>query len=144
MALGEAILFFDKSLAADFDYHCKQSGQVASKMRFLSAQFLGLLETGAWLKNAKHANACAAYLEEQLAQIAELKILFPRHANAVFVEMPIPLLQALHKADWHFYTFIGQGGARLMCSWNTTYQRIDEFVAAVKQALVALSPVAVH
>ncbi|MEL6136876.1 MAG: low specificity L-threonine aldolase [Cyanobacteria bacterium J06628_6] len=140
MALGEAILFFDRSLAEDFDYHCKQSGQVASKMRYLSAQFLGLLETGAWLKNARHANACAAYLEEQLAQIAELKILFPRHANAVFVEMPLPLIQTLHEQGWQFYTFIGEGGARLMCSWNTTYERIDEFIAAIKQSLVSLRP----
>ncbi|MEO1592570.1 MAG: low specificity L-threonine aldolase [Cyanobacteria bacterium J06632_22] len=136
MALGEAILFFDKSLAEDFDYHCKQSGQVASKMRYLSAQFLGLLETGAWLKNARHANACAAYLEEQLSQIPELSLLFPRQANAVFVEMPLALIQVLHDQGWHFYTFIGQGGARLMCSWNTTYERIDAFVAAIKQALV--------
>lgn len=140
MALGEAILFFDKSLAADFDYHCKQSGQVASKMRYLSAQFLGLLETGAWLKNARHANECAAYLEAQLAQIPELSIMFPREANAVFVEMPPPLIQALNEQGWHFYTFIGVGGARLMCSWNTTYERMDEFVAAVKQSLSALAP----
>lgn len=142
MALGEAILFFDKSLAEDFDYHCKQSGQVASKMRYLSAQFLGLLETGAWLKNATHANACAAYLEEQLTHIPELKIMFPRQANAVFVEMPVPLIDALHQQNWHFYTFIGSGGVRLMCSWNTTHERIDEFVDAVKRSLLELNPLA--
>ena len=140
MALGEAILFFDRSLAEDFDYHCKQSGQVASKMRYLSAQFLGLLETGAWLKNARHANACAAYLEGQLAQIPELKILFPRQANAVFVEMPVPLIKALHAQGWHFYTFIGEGGARLMCSWNTTHERIDALVADIKQLLATTKP----
>lgn len=138
MALGEAILFFDKSLAADFDYHCKQSGQVASKMRYLSAQFLGLLETGVWLKNAKHANECAAYLEAQLTQLPEINIMFPRQANAVFVEMPPLLIEALHKQGWHFYTFIGVGGARLMCSWNTTYERMDAFIADVKQSLVHL------
>ena len=142
MAMGEAILFFNKALAEDFDYHCKQAGQVASKMRYLSAQFLGLLETGAWLKNAKHANDCAAYLESQLVQLSELEIMFPRQANAVFVEMPGSLIQSLHQQGWHFYTFIGVGGARLVCSWNTTYERIDEFVAAVKQALLALSPFA--
>ncbi|MBT9312119.1 threonine aldolase family protein [Leptothoe kymatousa] len=138
MALGEAILFFDKGLAADFDYHCKQAGQVASKMRYLSAQFLGLLETGIWLKNAKHANDCAAYLETQLAQLPEINIMFPRQANAVFAEMPPLLIEALHKQGWHFYTFIGVGGARLMCSWNTTYERMDEFIADVKKALVGL------
>ena len=142
MAMGEAILFFNQALAEDFDYHCKQSGQVASKMRFLSAQFLGLLETGAWLKYAKHANDCAAYLESQLAQLPEFKIMFPRQANAIFVEMPVPIIRALHQQGWHFYTFIGVGGARLVCSWNTTYERIDEFVATVKRSLLELGSLA--
>lgn len=138
MAMGEAILFFNKALAEDFDYHCKQSGQVASKMRYLSAQFLGLLETGAWLKYAAHANDCAAYLEAKLTQISELSLLFPRQANAVFVEMPPALIQALHQQGWHFYTFIGVGGARFMCSWNTTYASIDRLVAAIQQTLLDL------
>lgn len=136
MALGEAILFFDKSLAEDFDYHCKQSGQLTSKMRFISAQFVGLLETGAWLKNAAHANECAAYLAGQLADIPELSFISPRQANGVFVEMPLPLIEALHRRGWHFYTFIGAGGARLMCSWNSTFEWIDKFVRDVKTEIV--------
>ncbi|MEO1621144.1 MAG: low specificity L-threonine aldolase [Cyanobacteria bacterium J06632_3] len=142
MALGEAILFFDRALAEDFDYHCKQSGQVASKMRYLAAQFLGLLETGAWLKNAKQANTCAAYLAEQLSQLPELSLMFPQQANAVFVEMPLPLIEGLRKQGWHFYTFIGEGGVRLMCSWNTTHEQVDEFVDAVKQLLADLQQTA--
>jgi threonine aldolase len=135
MALGEAILFFDQGLATDFEYHCKQSGQLASKMRYLSAQFLGLLETGAWLTNATHANRCAEYLETQLCELPEFKLLFPRQANAVFMEMPPALIQTLHDKGWHFYTFIGVGGARFMCSWNTTYERIDQLVRDVKDGL---------
>lgn len=138
MALGEAILFFDKSLAEDFDYHCKQSGQLTSKMRFISAQFVGLLETGAWLKNATHANECAAYLAGQLADLPELSFISPRQANGVFVEMPIALIEALHRRGWHFYTFIGAGGARLMCSWNSTFERIDEFVKDVKEEIMQM------
>jgi hypothetical protein len=61
MAVGEAILFFDRKLAEDFDYRCKQAGQLASKMRFLPAPWIGLMENGAWLKNATHANTCARY-----------------------------------------------------------------------------------
>src|SRR5258707_241148 len=53
MAVGEAILFFDPRLAEDFDYRCKQAGQLASKMRFLAAPWLGLLQNGAWLRNAR-------------------------------------------------------------------------------------------
>src|SRR3546814_9849653 len=62
MAAGEAIVFFDTALATDFDYRCKQAGQLASKMRFLAAPWTGLFESGAWLRNAEHANRCAARL----------------------------------------------------------------------------------
>lgn len=136
-ALGEAILFFDRSLAEDFAYRCKQAGQLASKMRYISAQLLGLLETDTWLHNARHANRCAAYLEEKIAQFPSLPILFPRQANAVFIKMPPPIIQQLHDRGWHFYTFIGADGARLMCSWNTTFERIDQFIADVKAVLAA-------
>jgi threonine aldolase len=128
MAMGEAILFFDKALAEDFSYRCKQAGQLASKMRFISAPWLGLLETGAWLRNAQHANDCAAYLEEKLLAIGGIDFLFPRQANAVFVKMPESVLERLREKGWQFYTFIGVGGARFMCSWNTTIERIDELV----------------
>jgi threonine aldolase len=135
MAMGEAILFFDQALAEDFSYRCKQAGQLASKMRFISAPWLGLLETGAWLRNAQHANQCAAYLEEKLLAIGSIDFLFPRQANAVFVKMPEPVLESLREKGWQFYTFIGVGGARFMCSWNTTIERIDELVEDVKGAL---------
>lgn len=135
MGVGEAILFFDPSLAEDFAYRCKQAGQLASKMRFISAPWLGLLETGAWLRNATHANRMAAYLEQQLGQIPELPLLFPRQANGVFVQMPPAVIEQLHQTGWMFYTFIGHGGVRLMCSWNTTPAAVDELVKDIKLAL---------
>ncbi len=137
MALGEAIIFFNKALAEDFDYRCKQAGQLASKMRFISAPWLGLLETGAWLKNARHANQCAEYLENQLLQIESvngLEIMFPREANAVFVKLPEQVIQSLKEKNWQFYTFIGVGGVRFMCSWNTTKSRMDELIRDIQQA----------
>ncbi|MBW4484828.1 MAG: low specificity L-threonine aldolase [Tildeniella torsiva UHER 1998/13D] len=135
MGIGEAILFFDRALAEDFAYRCKQAGQLCSKMRFISAPWLGLLETGAWLRNADHANRMAAYLEQQLRQIPELNILFPRQANGVFVQMPQALTEELYRRGWQFYTFIGSDGARLMCAWNTTTAAIDALVGDIKQAL---------
>jgi threonine aldolase len=135
MGIGEAILFFDKALAEDFAYRCKQAGQLCSKMRFISAPWLGLLETGAWLRNAAHANAMAAYLEKRLRGIPELKLLFPRQANGVFVQMPQPLIDELYRRGWTFYTFIGTDGARLMCAWNTTTEAIDTLVADIQAAL---------
>ena len=72
MAVGEAILFFNRDLAIDFEYRCKQAGQLASKMRFLSAPWVGLLENGAWLKYADHANRCARLLAELIGELPGL------------------------------------------------------------------------
>jgi threonine aldolase len=135
MALGEAIIFFNKALAEDFDYRCKQAGQLASKMRFISAPWLGLLETGAWLKNARHANQCAEYLENKLLQIDGVEIMFPREANAVFAKLPEQVIQGLKAKNWQFYTFIGVGGVRFMCSWNTTQARMDELIRDIQEAI---------
>ncbi|NMG19417.1 low specificity L-threonine aldolase [Brasilonema bromeliae] len=137
MALGEAIIFFNKALAEDFAYRCKQAGQLASKMRFISAPWLGLLETGAWFKNARHANQCAEYLENQLLKIEGVEMMFPREANAVFVKLPEQVITSLREKNWQFYTFIGVGGVRFMCSWNTTQARIDELVSDIKEAICA-------
>lgn len=134
MAVGEAIIFFNKSLAEDFAYRCKQAGQLASKMRFISAPWLGLLETGAWLRNAQHANDCAAYLEKQLLQIPGVRILFPREANGVFVSLPEPVIEKLREKGWLFYNFIGSEGVRFMCSWASTYARIDQLVQDIRAA----------
>jgi threonine aldolase len=132
LAAGEAVVFFDRELAREFDYRCKQAGQLASKMRFLSAPWIGLLSNDTWLRNAEHANGCAKILEERLSEIPTLSIMFPCQANSVFVEMPLAMIQKLHDMGWHFYTFIGEGGVRLMCSWDTTEEDIDAFVHDVK------------
>lgn len=132
LAIGEIVIFFDKALAEDFDYRCKQAGQLASKMRFLSAPWLGLLENDVWLKNARHANARAAQLEAGLREVPGVRILYPRQANAVFVDMPAAMMDGMHARGWSFYDFIGDGGARLMCSWDTTEESVNAFLADIK------------
>jgi threonine aldolase len=134
MAAGEAILFFDPKLAEDFDYRCKQAGQLASKMRFLSAPWVGMLESGAWLRNAAHANACAARLARQIEGLPGLEITFPVQANAVFVRMPDAKLAALRERGWQFYTFIG-GAARFMFAWDAEPARVDELAADLERVL---------
>src|SRR6266700_3471330 len=106
MAVGEAILFFDRRLAEDFDYRCKQAGQLASKMRFLAAPWIGLLQDGAWLRNARHANACAARLAAAVADLADFQLMFPVEANAIFLRASADRLEALRQRGWQFYTFI--------------------------------------
>jgi len=135
-AVGDAVVFFNRELAREFDYRCKQAGQLASKMRFLSAPWVGMLKDGAWLRHAAHANAMAALLHDELVKLPELRLMFPRQANAVFIEMPPWLIVALRAAGWKFYTFIGQGGCRLMCAWDTTEGDVRAFVADVKRLLV--------
>jgi threonine aldolase len=135
VGIGDAVVFFNSELAVEFDYRCKQAGQLASKMRYLSAPWVGLLKDGAWLRHAARANAMAARLEAQLRELPEIKILFPRQANAVFVELPPRAVDALWKRGWQFYTFIAQGGCRLMCAWDTTEADVDAFTADLKAAL---------
>jgi len=134
MGTSEAVVFFKKDLAREFEYRCKQAGQLASKMRFISAPWIGMLEGGTWLRNAAHANRLARRLADELAQIAGVSLISPCQANAVFVEMSVTAAVALRAAGWHFYSFIGTGGARFMCSWQTTEADVDKLVAAVKTA----------
>jgi threonine aldolase len=130
MAVGEAVLFFDRALAEDFDYRCKQAGQLASKMRFLSAPWVGMLESGAWLRNAAHGNACAARLAAVIRDVPGLELMFPVEANGVFVRAPEPVLDGLRARGWRFYTFIG-GGARFMFAWDAVPARVDQLAADI-------------
>ncbi|AXX93521.1 threonine aldolase [Malaciobacter molluscorum LMG 25693] len=133
MAMGEVIVFFNKELAQDFDYRCKQAGQLASKMKFISAQWLGLLENDLWRKNATHANNMAKYFEEQISDIKNIKIKFPVESNSVFIEAPAQILEQLKQRDWIFYGFIGLGGGRFVFAWNTSKKRVDELVKDLKE-----------
>jgi threonine aldolase len=135
LAVGEAVIFFDGALAEEFAYRCKQAGQLASKMRFLAAPWVGVLKTGAWLRNAEHANRQAETLAQKLRGIPEAEILMPRQANSVFVKFPPQTADRLTAMGWHFYAFIGAGGARLMCSWSTTEEMIKSFVGDLKKAI---------
>jgi threonine aldolase len=134
--VGDAVVFFNRDLADEFDYRCKQAGQLCSKMRFLSAPWVGLLQDGAWLRNATRANAMARRLHDQMKEIPEVKILFPTQANAVFAELPPHVIVALRREGWKFYTFIGEGGCRLMCAWDTTEDDVDRFVIDFKRLLI--------
>ena len=135
MAVGEAVVFFNRDLAKEFDYRCKQAGQLCSKMRFLSAPWVGMLKDGAWLKHARHANAMAELLHSLISDLPRVKVLFPRQANAVFAELPPAAIEALRVKGWMFYTFIGQGGCRFMCSWDTTEEDVRTFAADLKASL---------
>ncbi|RRB92933.1 threonine aldolase, partial [Escherichia coli] len=102
----------DPALAQDFDYRCKQAGQLASKMRFLSAPWVGLLESGAWLTNAQHGNACAKALAAAVGDMPGVALMFPVEANAVVLSAPDIGLDRLREGGWRVYTGFW-GGARV-------------------------------
>ena len=133
IALGEAVVFFDRELARDFDYRCKQGGQLASKMRFLSAPWVGILQDGAWLRHARHANEMARRLEAGLRGIPGVEISHPIQSNAVFVKFPPPAERQLRARGWCFYTgVITPDESRLMCSWDTTTADVDALLADLR------------
>ena len=139
MAIGEAVVFFNRTLARDFEFRCKQSGQLASKMRFLAAPWVGVLHEGAWLRHAHHANRCARQLADALQGVPGLRQLFPVQANGVFIDFPPPALQALRARGWRFYTFIGAGGARFMCAWDTQPERTAQLAADIRAVMADLT-----
>jgi len=124
MAVGEAVLFFDRALATDFDYRCKQAGQLASKMRFLAAPWVGMLQSGAWLRNAEHANRCASHFARSAAAIPNVSLASECLANSVFLNASEAILERLRQRGWKFYTFIG-GAARFMFAWDAQIERVD-------------------
>ena len=132
MHTTEAVVFFNRPLAREFEYRVKQGGQLASKMRFAAAQWDAMLRDGAWLKHAAHANAMAQRLAAAIRAEPTLRLIAEPEANGVFVEMPPAVYAALSARGWHFYRFIGEHGYRLMCAWDTTEQDVAAFVADLR------------
>lgn len=130
----EAVIFFHREQAHEFEYRVKQAGQLASKMRFAAAQWCGLLESGAWLRHAAHANAMARKLAGALRAVPGVKLITEPEANGVFVEFPPATAEALEQGGWRFLRFIGEHGYRLMCSWATPPEAIDRFIADLRSA----------
>ncbi|MFB1017252.1 MAG: low specificity L-threonine aldolase, partial [Burkholderiaceae bacterium] len=135
LPVGEAVVFFDKHLSEDFAYRVKQAGQLASKMRFISAPWLGMLQDDVWLSNARHANAMAQRLRSKLEILEGLSLLAPTQANGVFVNLPQTAIDKLQTGGWRFYEFIAGGGCRFMCSWDTTDEAVDALVSAIEASL---------
>jgi threonine aldolase len=132
----EAVVFFNRELAREFDYRVKQSGQLASKMRFASAQWAAVLREGAWLRHAAHANRQAQKLAAGLVALG-FALVEPVEVNGVFVRLPPAVFAALAARGWHFYKFIGEDGYRLMCSWDTRDEDVAAFIADARDAASA-------
>jgi threonine aldolase len=132
---AEAVVFLNPELADGFEYLRKQTLQLASKMRFLAAQFDALLTDELWLRCAQHANSMAASLAGAVRDLPGLEITRPVQTNAVFATLPGPATEALQR-EFPFYVWDEHAGeVRWMCSWDTTQDDVDSFVDAISAAL---------
>lgn len=135
MLLGEAVVFLNPDLGGDFPYWQKCGMQLASKMRFVAAQFEALLHEDLWIANGRHANAMAAKLEAAVKGLPGLSVAYPRQANAVFAQVP-PAVVAPLQAETFFWPWDeGAGIVRWMCAFDTTEGDIAAFAARVRARL---------
>ena len=135
---GEAVVFFRRDLAERYVFVRKQGMQLASKMRFVSAQLLRLLDDDLWRETAGHANAMARLLAAAAAEVRGVRIAYPVQANAVFLALPAAVKERLLE-EYRFYTWDEQAGVvRWMCSWQTTPDDVDRLVAALGEAAAAV------
>jgi len=133
MMYGEAVVFFDKQLAADFKYIRKQGMHLPSKMRFIAAQFEALLSGDLWRRSAAHANRMAQLLASELAKIPRITITQKVEANGVFALVPQKYIALLQK-KYFFYVWNDETSEiRLMTSFDTTEQDIAEFIGLVRK-----------
>ena len=135
-AMGaEAVVFFDRKLARDFLYVRKQGMQLASKMRFISAQFDALLSNDLWRRNARSANRMARLLEEKVRRIPEVKIVHPVEANGVFAQIPPPAVARLQERYFFYVWDEEESVVRWMCSFDTTEEDVKQFARFIAQTV---------
>ena len=134
---AEAVVFFDPKLASDFRFYRKQGMQLASKMRYLSAQFEALFSNDLWLKNARHSNRMAQLLKRQLSKIPDVKIVYPVEANGVFARVPRSAIPKLLKRYFFYPWDQERSVVRWMCSWDTTEDDVKQFVEFVGKTVSA-------
>jgi threonine aldolase len=132
---GEAVVFLNEELADGFEYVRKQTLQLASKMRFLAAQFEALLTDELWFRCASNANAMATKLAAELEGVSKVKITRPVHSNAVFATLP-PKARAKLQEEFAFYVWNeATDEVRWMCSWDTTTEDVESFADEVRAVL---------
>ena len=132
---AEAVVFFDAELAAGFERRRKRAGQLTSKMRFFSAQLLAMLEDGLWLRHASRANLMAERLATGLKRVSGLELVHPVEANELFVAMPEPLIEGLHRAGFEFHRWsaaveAGPPVVRLVTGFATMEADVDALLQA--------------
>lgn len=134
MMMGEAVISFRPELSENLMYYRKQSAQLASKLRYLSAQFIPYFENNLWLENAKKANNMALKLAALLQQYPEITFTQPVQSNALFFTLPRPVINKLTE-EYFFYMWNEERNeARLVTSWDTTDEDLECFANSLRKA----------
>ena len=136
MMMGEAVIFFDRALSRNFKYIRKQGTQLASKMRFISAQFIAFLKDDLYLKNAAHANKMAKMLAEGIKDIPRIKIVQEVQTNAVFAIVPSEYIPKLQENYFFYVVDENISLVRWMCTFDTTEEDVKGFVSLLKSVVV--------
>jgi threonine aldolase len=132
---GEAVVFFNRELSQDFLYLRKQGMQLASKTRFIAAQFEALLTNDLWRRSAEHANRMAKRLEAELRRVSNVKVVWKVEANGVFAQVPRHAVEKI-KERYFFYMWIEEECiVRWMCSFDTTEEDVRDFAQVVAVAV---------
>ena len=136
---AEAVIFFDPALAAGFERRRKRAGQLWSKLRYMSAQLLAMLEDDLWLRHGAAANGMAARIAQGLARVAGARLVQPAQANEVFAALPQAVIDGLLAEGFDFYPWPappGENGSvvRLVTSWVTRPEEVDAFLGAAERS----------
>lgn len=135
MMFGEAICFLKPGLSSDFKYIRKQGMQLASKMRFISSQYIGYFRDDLWKRSAAHSNSMAGIFAEKLRGVKGIRITQVVQSNGIFVIMPQEVAEELRK-QYFFYPWNEQNSEyRLMTSWDTTEEDIDNFIDLLRREM---------
>lgn len=135
MMYGEAVVFFNERLAHDFKYIRKQGTHLPSKMRYISAQFEALLSGDLWRRSAAHANRMARLLGSELEKVPQIKLTQPVDANGVFAIVPQQFIPQLQKKYFFYMWNEAISEVRLMTSFDTTEEDIQQFIAMVRKTV---------
>ena len=133
---AEAIIFFNSEDVGNFHYLQKRSGQLLSKMRFLSCQLDAYITNDLWLKNAKHSNFMAKQLSDKLSRINSIELAYPTESNEIFIKVPKSIQDHLNKNGYSVTPDeMFDGSIRFVAAWNTTQDDINLLISKIEEKL---------
>ena len=131
---AEAIIFFKSDMVGNFPYLHKRSGQLLSKMRFISSQLEAYVTDDLWIRNAQHSNSMAKILSEGLNAFSNIELAYPTQSNEVFVYLPRELIDYLNNAGYDINEEELDGKAvRFVTAWNSELKDVDRLLEVIKQ-----------